>query len=263
VDNQSARILIGEMSTIIKRINNTLSKAKKAVEGWDFKAFDKARDVFIEDTKLLAADSEDKLSQIDLNIQELSAFVTSPAYPEALEDELKAAGVPFRGAFPRYELIPYKLTIDVGQGVVILSVGRKSERISAFAPQQVAAWVAVRYKKLVERKFDSQQFCKELLDAYKIGNKIAYKNNEILWNHSVSLTTIYELLTLRRSAKQEYPKELYTYELGRLKEQFEIRYQNYRYEFGFARNQSNALLVTDSQGKESRLSSLMVYREDE
>jgi hypothetical protein len=126
----------------------------------------------------------------------------------------------------------------------------------------VAAWVAARYKKLVDKKFDSQRFCRELVDAYQTGNRIAYKQDEVLWGHAVSLSTIYELLTVRYSARQEYPKELYIFELGRLKEQLEIRYQNYRLVFGTAKKQKNALLVTDSQGRENSLSSLIIFHEE-
>lgn len=263
VDIQDARTAINEIATITRRLTNNMNKSRKAVESWDFKTLERTLSALDEDVRLAAVKCEERMPEIDRVMREEQKFVASDAYPEALESALKNTGIPLKGQYPRYELIPFRLTIDAGQGVIVLSVGRKSERITYFAPQQVAAWVAARYRKLVERRFDSQQFCKELLEAYKIGNKIAFRKENILWGHAVSLATIYELLTVRRSARQEYPKELYIYDLGRLREQLEIRYQGYRFEFGFTRNQARALLVTDSQGRESRLGSLIIYKEDE
>jgi hypothetical protein len=263
VNLQAAKAAIGELAAIDKRLLKNLNITKKAVENWDFKTLKKMLAALGEDARLLVARHEEMTPEVVNALKAEQEYVAGADYPGALETALREAGLPIQGSYPRYELIPFKLTVDPGQEAVILSVGRKSERTFALAPQQVAAWVAARYKKLVEKKFDSQQFCRELLDAYRIGNRMAYRQNEVLWGRAVSLTTIYELLTVRRSARQEYPKELYIYDLGRLKEQFQIRYQGYRFEFGFARNQGHALLVIDSQGRESRLSSLIVHLENE
>ena len=101
---------------------------------------------------------------------------------------------------------------------------------------------------------------KDLLQAYKFANKMAYREEDVIWGRAVGLDVIYELLTVKQSARQEYPKPLFVYNLGRLKEQFDLTHDGYRLELGFARNQSRALLVVDSQGRESRLSSLTVYK---
>ncbi len=262
VDLQGAKSAISELAVIDRRLQNNLTKARKAIDNWDFKELEKALETLGEDARALAARHESAMPEISRTLRAEQEFVSGDAYPGELEQALRGAGLPVQGSYPKYELIPFKLTVDPEQGAVILSVGRKSERTYAFAPQQVADWVSVRYKKLVERKFDSERFCRELVDAYRTGNRIAYKQDDVLWGRAVSLSTIYDLLTVRRSTRQEYPKELYIYELGRLKEQFEIGYQNYRLEFGFARNQAHALLVIDSQGRESRISSLIVHREE-
>jgi hypothetical protein len=263
VDTQDAKTAINEIITINKRLNNNLNKAKKSVDTWDFKTLEKSLAAVGDDVRLIVNKSEEKVMQINMVMQAEHSFVSGDTYAATIEKALLDAGLYPKGQYPNYELIPFRLTIDLGQEEVMLSVGRKREKISAFAPQQVATWVAAKYKSLTERRFDSQQFCKELLEAYQIGNKLAFKKDQILWGHAVSLGMIYELLTMRRSARQEYPKEQYIYDLGRLKEQLEIRYQRYKFDFGFARNQAHALLVTDSQGRESRLSSLIIYKEDE
>jgi hypothetical protein len=263
VDTQDAKTAINEITTINKRLNNNLNRAKKSVDTWDFKTLEKSLAALGDDARLLVIKCEEKAPQINRVVQAEHDFVSGDTYAAALEKALIDAGLYPKGQYPNYELIPFKLTIDPGQEEVILSVGRKKEKISAFAPQQVATWVAAKYKNLAERRFDSQQFCKELLEAYQIGNKLAFKKEQILWGRGVSLSTIYELLTVRRSARQEYPKEQYIYDLGRLKEQLEIRHLSYKFEFGFARNQAQALLVTDSQGRESRIGSLIIYKEGE
>jgi hypothetical protein len=262
VDLQGAKTAINELAVIDRRLHNNLIKTRKAIDSWDFKVLEKVLEALGEDARLLLARHEDGMPNVARALQGAQEFVAGEEYPGELERSLRDAHIPLQGSYPNYELIPFKLILDPGQGAVILSVGRKSERISAFEPQQVAAWVAARYKKLVDKKFDSQRFCRELVDAYQTGNRIAYKQDEVLWGHAVSLSTIYELLTVRYSARQEYPKELYIFELGRLKEQLEIRYQNYRLVFGTAKKQKNALLVTDSQGRENSLSSLIIFHEE-
>lgn len=263
VDLQAAKVATGELTTINKRLLKNLSITRKAVENWDFKTLKKMLAALGEDTRLLAAKHEELIPDVCNALATEQDIVAGANYPSILEAALREVGLPIQGSYPKYELIPFILTVDPEQEAVILSVGRKSERTSALAPQEVAAWVSDRYKTLVEKRLDSQRFCRELLDAYRIGNRIAYRQNDVLWGRAVSLTTIYDLLTVRRSSRQEYPKELYIYDLGRLKEQFEIRYQGYRFEFGFARNQGHALLVIDSQGRESRLSSLIVHLDHE
>lgn len=262
MDNQKVMTVIDELSTLNKRVNKSLSKARKAIETWDLNTLEKALASIREDAKLRVVDYNEKLSEVAFGMQQKRDYLNSNTYAEMLEKSLKATGIPLNGEFPRYELIPFKLMIDTEQGFIRLSIGRKNQKTTVFAPSAVATWVAAKYKALMERKFDSKRFCKELLEAYKIGNKIAYGNAEILWGRAVPLSLIYELLTVRRSARLEYPKEIFSYELGQLKEQVEIKYQNYKFDFGFARQQSNSLLITDSQGRESRLSSLIIYEED-
>lgn len=263
VNLQAAKTAAGELTTIDRRLLRNLNSTKQAIENWDFRTLKKMLAALDEDTRLLAAKHRELVPEVSNALEAGQEFVAGEDYPGVLEAALRESGLPVQGSYPRYELIPFTLTVDPGQEAVILSVGRKSERTSALAPQQVAAWVAARYKKLVEKRFDSQQFCREMLNAYRHVNREAYRQNEVLWGRAVSLTTIYEVLTIRRSARQEYPKELYIYDLGRLKEQFQISHQGYRFEFGFARNQGHALLVIDSQGRESRINSLIVYQEQE
>ena len=76
---------------------------------------------------------------------------------------------------------------------------------------------------------------------------------------SIDLKEIYKLLTLKNSAKQDYPEALFTYDLARLKEQFEISHDGHRLEFVPSRNQSSGLLLVSSKGQESRVGSLTIH----
>lgn len=177
-----------------------------------------------------------------------------------MEQALREAGVPLQGKFPQYEFPPFKLFLAVEDREAKLSIGRKHEKTTVLHPKTLAAWVTKRYQQVTRKKFDVQGFMKELLSAYKFANKAAYREEEVLWGRAVGLDVIYELLTIKRAARQDYPKPLFVYELGRLKEQFDLTMDDYRFELGFARNQSRALVIVDSQGRESRLSSLTIYK---
>lgn len=257
---ETAKAVINEITAVVRRLSNSLKKIGKAVEAWDFRTLDQEMAALEVDIKRLAGDWDTSKERVYGDVRAQQEFIKSDAYARVLEATLKDAGIPLKGEFPSYEFAPFKLTLSTGDGVARLAVGRKTERTTALSPQQVAAWAAVRYRGLVERKFDSQRFCRDLLEAYQIANKLAYGKNEVLWGRAVSLNTIYDLLTVTQSSKRDYPKVLYTYELARLKEQFEIRYKNYTFEFGFARNQAHALLLVDSKGRESRVSSLTIHK---
>ncbi len=259
-EGEAAKATVNEIRTVVRRLSNSFRSAEKSLEIWDFKTLDQKMTTLGEDIKWLAGEWDQITERIYGDVRDQKEFIRSKAYAQALEDALKDAGIPLQGEFPNYEFSPFKLVINTGEGVARLSVGRKTERITALSPRQIASWAASRYRGLVERKFDSQRFCRDLLEAYQIANKLAYGKNEVLWGRAVSLTTIYDLLTVPQSAKRDYPKALYTYELARLKEQFEIRYKNYTFEFGSAKNQSHALLLVDSKGRESRVSTLIIHK---
>jgi hypothetical protein len=116
-----------------------------------------------------------------------------------------------------------------------------------------------KYQAVVGRKFEADRLMNDLLEAYKIANQMIYRHEKVLWAKAVGLETIYTLLTLRRSARVEYPRPLYLFELGRLKELVNPQVGEYSFELGFARDQFKALLIVDSQGRESHLSSLTIH----
>jgi hypothetical protein len=71
---------------------------------------------------------------------------------------------------------------------------------------------------------------------------------------------LYEIMTLKQTARQDYPKQFFVFDLGLLKESSMLELNEFRFELGFARNQARAIVVVDSSGRESRISSLTVYK---
>lgn len=172
---------------------------------------------------------------------------------------MKDAQIPIKGEFPTYEFPPFKLIFSRDNGYVKLSMGRRSQQKKAFAPAALAAWVSKEYQRVLNSKFNAEHFCQELLIAYEMTNRLTLKQDSAVWGHPVSLKEIYRLLTLKQSVKQDYPEALFTYDLARLKEQFDIHYNGRRFELVPSRNQTSGLLLVNSKGQESRVSSLIIY----
>ena len=252
--------VIDKVDSLTKQLMKNWIIAKRANLVWDFRSLEKARSAYAEavaELMLVWPSCQDKLSQDTAAEYD---YVNSASYREDMEQALQAAGIPLQGTFPAYEFPPFKLSIATQELEAKLSLGRKQEKTTAMHPKSLAAWVAKQYQAVVGKKFDAAAFMRELLAAYKFANKVSYREEEVLWGRAVSLDTLYELLTLKRSSRQDYPKPLFAYELGRLKEQFDLTLDGFQFELGFARIQTKALVIVDSQGRESRVSSLTIYK---
>lgn len=259
--NQQDRAVIEAVTSRIRRLSKNWNALKKAKAEWDFKTLDQTLDAFGRDVMEVAAEWRQEQTLIVGDIAGLREFVRSSDYPQRLEEALKGAEIPFQGTFPHYECPPFKLMIAADEGMIRLSLGRKQERTTALSPERVAVWVAGRYRRIVGRRFDHTRFCKELLAAYEWANQHASRKGSVLWGHPVSLRTIYKLLTIRQSSRQDYPESLFIYELGRVQERFNIVLEGYRFELGFERDQSQAFVIVNSHGRESRVSTLTVHKE--
>lgn len=201
--------------------------------------------------------------ETNLVLDEIKQSLSSQEFILSVEKAIKDLGVPLAGEFPNYDLPPFKLSISLENFEARLSLGRKNERTSSLNPQELAKWVSLRYKKISGRKFNLPAFLKDMLEAYSVSNRLNYREKDTAWGRAVPLNDIYELLTLKQTSRQDYPKQFFMYDLGLLKEQSTISYGEYRFELGFARNQSKSILIVDSLGRESRISSLTIYKEVE
>lgn len=262
LDSSHEKIAITEMDSQVRLIAKNWFSLKKARKGWDFKSTQQLLDILTQDIQQLKNTWEIQKPAIETGQIFDQTHVNSAEYPPELEAALQAAGIPFRGEFPNYEFPPFKLTFNLDLGTVRLALGRRSQQTRAFAPTQVAEWVALQYKRVVESKFDADRFCKELLFAYELLNRLAMKQDHVTWEHPIPLKEIYRILTVKQSAKQDYPEAMFIFDLARLKEQLLITYNGYTFELVPTREQLNSYVLINRQGQESRVSTLNIYQTD-
>lgn len=259
LDRPSEEAAIRHIDAVLKQLTSRWASIKKARIDLDFKTVAQALNGADENIGQLARSWGEHQTVIKNATQVDQDFVLSDAYPTEGEKAMKDAGIPIKGEFPTYEFPPFKLTFSLDNGQVRLSMGRRRQQTKAFAPTALTAWVCKEYQMLINSKFNAERFCEELLIAYEMANRLNLKQDSVVWGHPVSLKEIYKLLTLKHSAKQDYPEAFFTYDLARLKEQFDIRYDGRRFELVPSRNQSSGLLLVNRKAQESRVSSLIIY----
>lgn len=258
-DRPSEEAAIKRVDAVLKQLTSWWASLKKARIDLDFKTVAQALNGVDESLGQLAISWGEDRTVIENAMQVDWDFVLSDAYPVQVEKALKDAGVPIKGEFPNYEFSPFKLTFFLDSGYVKLGMGRKAQQKKALASTAIAAWVAKEYQRVANSKFNVEQFSQELFSAYEMLNRLNLNKDSVVWGHPIALKEIYKLLTLKNSAKQDYPEALFTYDLARLKEQFDISHNGYRFEFVPSRNQSSGLLLVSSKGQESRVGSLTIH----
>jgi hypothetical protein len=256
---EAEKAAIGEIDTALKRLNKGWAIAKRSRKEWDFKTSDQTLEALTDEIDKLSDRWQEHEKTIRETIEIDREFVESDEYPEDIEAVLNELGIPVRGEFPNYEFPPFKLTFNREQGTVRLSLGKRSQQTKAFAPDQLGTWVSAQYRKVIDSKFDSNRFCKELLATYELLNCLMLKQDSVSWGHSVPLKEVYRLLTFKQAAKQDYPEALFVFDLARLKEQPEIQYDRYQFDLEPSRNSASSFLLVNSQGQESRVSTLAIH----
>jgi hypothetical protein len=250
-----------DLDAAFKRSLKLWSVVKKSRQDWDFKTSTQVLDGLSEELAKLGDRWQENSSLIREGLAADQSWVQSAAYPVEIEAALQAVGISFKGAFPNYEFPPFKLSFNLDQGIVRLSMGRKSQQTKVFFPAQVAHWVNGQYRKVIDSKFDVTRFCRELLSAYEVVNRLDTHQKAVVWGHPIGLKDIYRVLTLKQAAKQDYPEPLFTFDLARLKEHPEMRYEQYQFELQPSRNLPSFVLI-NSQGQESRVSALAIHRDE-
>lgn len=257
---QSEKNLLNEWDQAMRRLNKEWANLKTARKTWDLQSYQKSLVSLTAQTQELSPLWQLKQDVWQADLNQLQEQIISATYAADIESALHQVGIVFQGEFPKYEFPPFSLQFQMSDGIAKLWLGKLQEKTTALHPRELAEWVSKRYKKVTEKKFDTERFLKELLAAYKKANQLTYREADVLWGKAASLELLYDLLTLKQSAKKDYPKSLFIYELARLKEQFDMNYESYQFELGFARNQERAFVLVDSHGKESRHSSLTIYQ---
>lgn len=262
IDRPSEEAAIKYIDAVLKQLTKRWTNVKQARTDLDFKAVAQLLDAVDENITRLSTSWNEHQTVIENAIQVEREFILSDEYPLQVEKALKDADVPIKGEFPNYEFPPFKLTFFCDCGYVKLGMGRKIKQSNALAPTTLAAWVAKECQQVVKSKLNTERFCQELLSAYEILNRLTLKEDSVVWGHPITLKEIYKLLTLKHSAKQDYSEVLFTYDLARLKENFDICYEGHQFELVPSRSQVSGLLLVNSRRQESRVSSLIIYDKD-
>lgn len=258
-DHPSAASAIKHIDSLLKQLTSRWTATKKARGELDFKTVAQALDGVDENIRQLSISWSEHQIVLKHAIQLEREFVLSDAYPLQVEQALKDVKIPLEGEFPNYEFPPFKLTFSREHESIRLIMGRRARQTKVFAPKVLAAWVNQEYQRVVNSKFNAERFCQELFSTYELINQLNLKQDSVVWGHPVPLKEIYKLLTLKSTVKQEYSEALFTYDLARLKEQFDIYYKDHQFELVPSRNQSSGFLLVSSKGQESRVSSLIIY----
>lgn len=253
---------VTEIDNWLNRVNKQWALLKRSRQHWDFKTATLSLHALDQDLSTLSQHWGQQHQQIQQGIRQDQAFVQSDPYPPLVEAALKQAGIPLKGEFPNYEFPPFKLTFQPELTSVRLSMGRRSQQTYSLAVAQLVPWVNDQYRRVIESKFDPARFCRELLAAYELLNRLSLQVEDVLWGHPVPLKELYKLLTVRQSARQDYPEPLFTFDLARLQEQTDIQHEGYRFELVPSRQQASGLLLVNSRGQESRVSSLAIHRHE-
>jgi hypothetical protein len=260
--NEKSNEILNSMNAAVNGLSASWHILKQTNETWNIK---NARQ-HLEKIGPLVQGLQDKclaaVEELATLSDQISQQLCSEEYVRELEQELRAAGVQFSGSFPSYMLPPFKLNFSLDNYEARLSLGRKNERTSDLNPQRLGKWISVRYKKVLTRRFNAAAFMKDLIEAYRLANQLKYHEAKMVWGRAVPITDIYDLLTVKASARQDYPKQFFVFDLGLFKEAAALELDRYRFELGFARNPSRAMTVVDSSGRESHISSLTIYFEE-
>ena len=228
------------------------AKMRDAQKHWNIKQYEDARKEFdkalgkIAENQQLLADTEDKwLSDIQQQLQ-------SSDYPQQIEKFLEENQISFSGRFPDYHIPPFKLSFDLSKNLVKLIMGRKPLQTHSLEPQQLVNWIVQHYRSVLSSRFASEQFCKEILSAYKY---LSQSN----WRRQISVKDIYQLLTIKKTTKQDYPESNFMFDLARLLQNPTIENEDCYFEFTAHKESKNNYFLTDPQGREKTIGLVSIY----
>ena len=259
IDKNISNEILSDMNAAVTGLAASWHILKTTEDTWNIKKAQQHLAKITPVVESLQTKCQVAVSELTAISDQISQHLQGDEYAGELEREMRAAGIQFSGSFPAYMMPPFKLIIGLDSFEARLSLGRKNERTSDLNPPRLAKWIAVRYKKVLARKFNASAFMKDLIEAYRLAILLKYHEKSMVWGRAVPITEIYDLLTIKASARQDYPRQFFIFDLGLFKEAATLELDYYRFELGFARNPTRALTIVDSSGRESHISSLTIY----
>lgn len=244
---------IVSFSKLNSRVGITLKKLKTAENTLNIKDFKAGIETLGEDFTQMENTWSELFGNLEDYAGKLREQLNSPDYPTKLESALKEQQVPFSGAFPNYDIPPFKLSINTENFTARLSMGRKSQQTGNLSPESLSLWIAKIYKNLVNSQFNHDRFCKELLEVYHYLNN---SENPL----PVLIKDVYKLLTIKTEAKQEYPESRFIFDISRLLNQYEIKYGEYIFDFSPHKLPAKNYTLVNEVGKERAVGNMIIRK---
>lgn len=171
----------------------------------------------------------------------------------------QAAELPLEGNFPRYNVFPVVIQVDVRNSSVLINRRRhRGLRVS----RMVEAIRAER-NRLLNRSFNARQFLQDLSQQYDALVELESARHKVSFaGQELSLRAIYRRLTPMRQWRTQYPERFFSFELHRLIRSGEERAPDgRRYRLAPSNVTRNNLRVLDASGRELQLG-LISFRKE-
>ena len=171
----------------------------------------------------------------------------------------QAAGLPLEGRFPRYDVFPVTIQVDVrNPGVLINRRRYRGIRVSVL----VEAIKAER-NRLLNRPFNARQFLDDLAKQYDALVELESAKHQVQFGgQDISLRAIYRRLTPIQQWRNQYPERFFAFDLHRLlRSGDEFAPDGRRFRSAPSNITRNNLRVLDPSGHERQLG-LISFRKE-
>lgn len=199
------------------------------------------------------------LGSIEQDMEDLkNNYADNLKYSDYITSQLMAKDIPTERDGNNILVGPIEVSVHVDEYYLLLSIGRKKQRISDLEPMTVVRLIEGLYRKL-NRSFNSKLFFRQLLKAYDYLNTIKYSTKDVKYGFNISLKSVFDLFALSPMATG-YKIDNFLWDLGRLISTGTV-YDNYRLELGYTRDVGKMYLIKALNGEERKASTLIIHKE--
>jgi len=246
------------MKKEIMLINSQLTQIENNLKIWNLKDIYKKIDNIKAALDNLQTNSDSYINGLKNSIEQINFSLNSEDYIRLITDEFNEKKLNVLGEFPKYLLGPFKINFFPKDNLIEMVYGKKKKRIFSFEPKAAVSEIYKEYKKLLEKPFNKNEFCKELLRAFERLNRNQYNNLDVKWGSPVSLIKIYDILTLKSAVKKEYYINNFSFDISKLKET-DMIYENKMFELTQG-TPKNAIVITNEKGDSFYFTSLTIHQ---
>jgi hypothetical protein len=246
------------MKKEISQISKQLSIMEHNLKNWNLRDIDKKIDNTTSLIQDLWSNSENFIKTLKNSIAEINLSINSDDYIKMIETEFNDNNLIVSGEFPKYQLGPFRINFNIKENLIEMIYAKKKKRFFTLDPKTAVSEIHKEYKKLMDKPFNKNEFCRELLNSYEILNINQYKNPDIKWGSPVSLLKIYDMLTLKLSVKKEYSINNFSFDISKLKET-DMIFDDKIFELTQG-TPKNALVIANEKGESFYFTSLTIHQ---